>query len=259
VSVSQGRTKLIRRLADRKTRARESRILVEGVRCAEEALAAKLVVSFAVVASSLERSERGERLALALQGSGVEVKHVEEVELATLANTEHPQGVLLVCEEPRAWEPSDDNETLSPILLADGIQDPGNFGTLARTAAAFGFAGVVALDGTVDPWNPKCVRAAAGGLFHIGVKSDAWANVGPWLKAHKVNVLAGTGGGADVASVSPGPRWALVIGNEGVGVRQDILDAGAEAVSVAMKGTSESLNAAVAGGILMYTLVGGTP
>lgn len=255
--ISQTRTKLIRRLADRKGRARESQILVEGVRSAEEVLAAKLEVGFGVVSPGLERTERGRVLLATLQDVGIELLHTTDPELSDLADTERPQGVLLVCGEPSPWDPiADEPAALSPILVADAIQDPGNLGTLARTAWAFGFAGLIALDGTVDPWNPKCVRAAAGALFHMGVRSGAWLEVGPWLKERNVQILAGVGAGSDVAAVDPEDRWALVIGNEGQGVRPEILQEEAVLVSVPMKDGSESLNAAVAGAILMYSLAG---
>ncbi len=258
MSVSQGRTKLIRRLADRKTRARESQILVEGVRCAEEALGAGLKIRFAVVAPTLEGTDRGRELLKLLQSSGVELVPTTDAELRGLANTERPQGLLLVCVEPSSWTSTPEHGRSSPVLLADGIQDPGNLGTLVRTAAAFGFAGLIALDGTVDPWNPKCIRASAGALFRLGVRSESWAEVGAWLKERSIRVLAGVGDGADVAAIDPGETWALVIGNEGEGVRPEILEQGAEPVSVPMRAGSESLNAAVAGGILMYSLAGGT-
>jgi RNA methyltransferase, TrmH family len=258
VSVSQGRTKLIRRLADRKTRAREAQILVEGVRSVEEALAAELEIRFAVVGPGLEDTARGRDLLDDMRVADIELLAVTDPELASLANTERPQGVVLVCTEPPSWAPTRAGGQFTPILLADGIQDPGNLGTLARTARAFGFAGLVALDGTVDPWNPKCVRAAAGALFHLGVRSAPWAEIAPWLQEEDFRVLAGVGGGVDVASVETGESWALAIGNEGSGVRQEILDHGAEAIAVPMKTGAESLNAAVAGGILMYSLARGT-
>jgi RNA methyltransferase, TrmH family len=270
VSVSQGRTKLIRRLADRKARAREAQILVEGVRCAEEALAAKLELRFGVVGAALERTDRGRTLLGALQATGVELLHATDSELGALANTEQPQGVLLVCGEPGEWEPGDmgahegAHEGASagasagpyPLLVADGLQDPGNLGTLVRTALAFGFGALIALDGTVDPWNAKCVRASAGALFHIGVRTESWAEVGPWTRERGIRILAGVGDGTDVAAIDPGESWALVIGNEGQGVRSDILEQGAEPISVPMRNGTESLNAAVAGGILMYALAG---
>jgi len=256
VSVSQRRTKLIRRLADRKARTSESLILVEGVRSVEEALKAELKIRFGVVAPALERTDRGRDLQAAMQRAGLELLPTTDSELAGLADTERPQGVLLVCEEPAPWAPAEESGPVSPILLADGIQDPGNLGTLVRTADAFGFVALIALDGTVDPWNPKCVRAAAGALFRVGVRSDPWPEVRPWLQERGVRVLAGVGGGVDVSDVEPGDVWALVIGNEGQGVRSEILEQGAEPVSVPMRGGSESLNAAMAGGILMYSLAG---
>ena len=141
-------------------------MLVEGVRAVGAALDGGARPRFAVVSERLEDRPGGALLLRRLDDLGVDVRGVSDAELAELADTETPQGVLLVVEErdvplgalvPGRW------------LVLDGVQDPGNAGTLVRAAVAFGLDGVVALDGTVDLWSPKAVRASAGLTFRVPV------------------------------------------------------------------------------------------
>ncbi len=255
MALSREREKLLGRLRHRKTREREALFLVEGVRAAGEALELKVPVRFAVVSPRLARAGGGEALLRRLEDGGVEVDSVTDAALEASADTEAPQGVLLVCAEP-GWT-LDDAATSGPggarALLLDGVQDPGNLGTLVRAAAAFGVPAVVALEGTVDPWNAKAVRASAGGLFRTRVLKASWEEAGAWLDRERVTLLVGAADGADVACVERPPAWALAVGNEGAGPRPELVAAG-RPVAVPMPGGSESLNAGVAGSILLYAL-----
>ena len=124
---------------------------------------------------------------------------VTDAEFAALSDTEAPQGVLLVCPDPRtdpAHLPS------GALLVLDGVQDPGNVGTLIRAAAAFGVAGVIALDGTVDPYSTKAVRAAAGAVFRTRVLMASWGEIESNLRARGPLLIADMNG-SDVASLTP--------------------------------------------------------
>ncbi|HSG49818.1 MAG TPA: TrmH family RNA methyltransferase, partial [Longimicrobiales bacterium] len=158
--MSSQRRRLLGRLHRRKTREREGLVLVEGVRGVAEALRTGARARF------LLRSPRGDALWTpeldgAVAGSRVEVLNVSDGEMGEVAGTETPQGVLLVAEEPKV-HPETLWEAAAPrVLILDGVQDPGNVGTLVRVAAAFACTGVVALDGTSDLWSARAVRAAA--------------------------------------------------------------------------------------------------
>jgi TrmH family RNA methyltransferase len=138
--------------------------------------------------------------------------------------------------------------------VLDGIQDPGNAGTLVRTAAAFALDAVLALDGTVDPWNPKAVRASAGACFRIACASERWERLRPALLDAGLPLLVADAGGEEVGRRAGLPAWALVIGSEGGGARPEVRAAASTSVGVAMPGGTESLNAGVAGAILMFAL-----
>jgi len=138
------------------------------------------------------------------------------------------------------------------VLYAHKIQDPGNLGTLVRTGRAFDLTGVIALDGTVDPWNARAVRASAGSVFRIPVVRAPWAEVAAW--AAGTRVIVADAAGQDAANLSVEPPWMLVVGNEGAGVRAEIREAANAWAAVPMAGAADSLNAAVAGAIVLYAL-----
>ena len=251
---SRNRILLIERLKTRKGRPREGLVLVEGVRCVREALAADVQARFAVRSPRLLGTEAGRALAADISNRGVPADEIDDGDLDRMADTEHPQGVLLVCEEPRRRLLHLSALAGGRILLLDGIQDPGNLGTLIRAAKAFGASSVIALDGSVDPWNAKAVRASAGASFHVDVVRAPWAEVGPWLVSQGVEVLAADPSGRDVSEVEPSPPWALVVGNEGAGLRPEIVASAAHKVAIPMAADVDSLNAGVAGSILLYVL-----
>jgi len=254
VSPSKNKILLIERLKTRKGRPREGLVLVEGVRAVKEALAAQVTVRFVLRSRRLLQTEAGRALAAAVSERGGPVDEVDDADLDGVADTEHPQGVLLVCEEPK-WElPAPPTPSGGPILLLDAIQDPGNLGTLIRAARAFGVSTVVALDGSVDPWNAKAVRASAGACFHLDVVRSPWAAVGRWLEGRKVRLLAADPGGGDVSEAEPTRPWALAVGNEGAGLRPEIVTAAHSKIAIPMGSGADSLNAGVAGSILLYVL-----
>src|SRR5690606_15150059 len=138
-------------------RDEEGLFLAEGIRVVEELVGSGIPVRLAVVSPSAEESERGAALVRAL-GERAPVRRVSDAEFARLAATEAPQGVLAVAEAPKRELHDITPPDAATVLVLDGIQDPGNFGTMVRTADAFGADLVAALPGTVDPWNPKAVR-----------------------------------------------------------------------------------------------------
>lgn len=263
--ISQGKRRLIAALKSRRTRGRNGAFLVEGIRSAEEALDAGIEIRFAVTTEALGGSERGGRLLGRLHHGRKEMIVVEEQELADLADTEAPQGVILVCDEPVSELSDLDMGTAkggAPVrhLILDGVQDPGNAGTLIRAALAFDVDAVIALDETVDLWNPKVVRAAAGSSFRVPVVRSRWSGYHEWLRESELPLLLAEAAGEDVRTLElPSPsRWALVVGNEGRGARAEVAQHAWKRVAVPMPGGAESLNAGVAGAILLYDLTGRT-
>jgi TrmH family RNA methyltransferase len=250
--LSRAEERLINALQQRKGRAEHGRFLAEGVRVVEEALASG-DLDFAVISPSVEDNARGGALAAELERRGL-VRRVSEVELNKLAGTDTPQGVLVVAHTPVHELEELKARDGDKLLLLDGVQDPGNFGTLVRAADALGVRAVIALPGTVDPWNPKSVRSAAGSTFHLPVIQADVPSAAAWLGANGFTLYAGDARGAAVRDVTFAGRAALVVGNEGAGLSDAVRSLNPTTVAIPMRGRAESLNVGVAAGILLYLL-----
>lgn len=250
MGLSQRREKLIARLKPPRTRAKEGAVLVEGVRAVGEALDAAVDVQFAVVSPRLAETGAGRALAARLEG--FDVVEVTADELDRMSDTERCQGVMLVCAEPAAGLEA--VERGGRYLMLDGVQDPGNAGTLIRAAAAFGLEGVVCLDGTVDPWGPKPVRASAGMVFRLPVVRASAAEALARLEAVGVPLYVADASGEDLEDHLGLESFAIALGNEGRGTRELVREKSAGALSVRMPGGAESLNVAMAGTVLLHAL-----
>ncbi|NNK63526.1 MAG: RNA methyltransferase [Gemmatimonadetes bacterium] len=246
--LSDGRRRLLGRLRTRRTREREALVLLEGPRGVREAWAAGAVARFALTSPRLDALDPD--LADELAG-WCEVVRLSDAELAAVSATEAPQGVLAVVVEPGdGWVADVGPDTR--LLVLDAVQDPGNVGTLIRTAAAFDLDGVVLLDGCVDPWNPKAVRGSAGAAFRCPVALRSWTAIAPLLEGAGLPLWVADAAGAGPADSVRRGGWALFVGSEGRGVRSEIRHRATGLAAIPMPGGTESLNAAVAGSILVY-------
>jgi RNA methyltransferase, TrmH family len=244
----------LRDLDRRAIREREGRFLAEGIRVVEELLASPLRLEWAAVASSLEDSERGRALLAALEARAPVLRRLTDAEFAKHAKTDTPQGVLAVAATPRGELGELLRAPAEPAvaLVLDAVQDPGNFGTLVRSAEALGAAGVIMLPGTVDAWNPKSIRAAMGSSFRLPLVACEWREAADWLRASGFRLLAGAMGGEPIRGGVG--RAALVVGNEGAGVSARVLAEVDQIVGIPLRGRAESLNVAAAAAILLYEL-----
>jgi TrmH family RNA methyltransferase len=251
--LTRAEERLLFGLRRRAYREERGLFLAEGVRVAEELVRRGLPIELAVIAPSLEDTPRGGELARRL-ASRTSLRRVADVDIRRLAATEAPQGVLIAAAIPRASLETLELQERALLLLLDGVQDPGNFGTLVRSADAFGAAATIALTGTVDPWNPKAVRAAAGSSFHVPIALAETHQAMDWLRAQNFTILAADTEGQPIEGVAPIDRLALIVGNEGAGVSEVCRAAAHGLVSVPIAGDAESLNVGVAAGILLYLL-----
>jgi TrmH family RNA methyltransferase len=183
----------------------------------------------------------------------VEVIELPEEIFSSAVTTESPQG-LAALVVPKSFSLEDalsGDPTLT--VIAAGLQDPGNLGTLIRSAEAFGASGLVALPGTVSQWNAKAMRASSGSVFRLPVVAAGVDEVFSRLRSLRVRTLAAVAEQSVSATVSPlsGPV-ALLIGNEGRGLSAELLARADGRITIPCPGPVESLNAAIAGGILLY-------
>jgi TrmH family RNA methyltransferase len=250
--LSRSEASLIRGLHRRKVREEKGLFLAEGVRVVEDLLGAGIVLRQVVISPTLEDTPRGAAL-LSRLIARMDPRRVSDVQLAGLAATETPQGVVVVAEVPDATIPYLEDGPAAALVL-DGVQDPGNLGTLVRSADAFGVAFVIALPGTVDAWNPKAVRASAGSSFRVPVIQSTPEAAADALRERGFRILAADSAGSAVDRIDLPGRIALVVGNEGGGVSERMRELADTEVAVPIRGGAESLNVAVAAGILLYLM-----
>ena len=232
---------------------RDSRGLagIEGPNLLAEALRAGLRVTTVFVAQGSEQLLEG----LALPAETEVLLLPRELLNSTLA-TETPQPVAALVEPP-AWSWADvlggADKAAPLIVVLAGLQDPGNLGTILRSAEAFGASGVLSLPGTVSEWNPKAVRASAGSVFRLPLLAVSEEDCLTRLRKASVKIWTTAVHGAEAADcIDLAGPVALLIGNEGNGVPQELAAQADGAVTIPCPGPVESLNAAVATSVLLY-------
>jgi TrmH family RNA methyltransferase len=224
------------------------------VRAVEELLASNLNIRGVLIAPQLEGAQRGAQLKERIASGTVETTQVTELEFRSAAETESPQGVLAIAEIPNhSLEQMSGRETLR-LLVLDGVQDPGNAGTIVRTGAALGADALVTLPGTVDPWNAKVVRSAMGALFHHPVIHSTVDDLSAFMNREGGEIWGADAAGDEIDGLRAPQRVALVVGNEGAGLSSTMRERVKRLVSLPISSGVESLNVAVAAGILLYQL-----
>jgi TrmH family RNA methyltransferase len=240
--------KLVRALQGRpKERHKEGAFVVEGARLVEDAFAAKWRFRFALVGEVL--SKRGRALVKQLESGGIDIEPVSQELMQYISETETPQGILAVVELLPVTI-----HNLDFILIPDSIHDPGNLGTLLRTAAAAGVQAVFIPPETVDPFAPKVVRAGMGAHFHLPIHLLPWEAIRLYLKRKKVFLADMTGERSCWDSDFRAPL-ALIIGGEAEGASEAARKLAHERIYIPMTGNMESLNAGAAGAILIFEVV----
>ena len=229
--------------ASRLHRARERRdtglTLLEGPHLLAEAVKAKADIRTVFVVAGDEAGEG------AASSTGIEPVIIDERALQRISGTETPRGPVAVVAIPPQQRPLSQH-----LLVSWGVSDPGNVGTMIRVAAAFGWDFSYTAE-TADPWSPKVLRAGAGSQFSVGISEVA--GLGEIRSVGYTPLASVVSGGTD-PEVLGARRWALLIGEEASGLPADVVEASDDAISIPMPGGIESLNAAVASGILTYII-----
>jgi len=243
---------LARDLKRRKARERRGLFVAEGVRTVEELVRSGVKIEGILVAPQLEEAPRGAELSSELRRRGLTVESVGPLEFASAAETESPQGVLALASIPDATLDDVARPDALRLLILDAVQDPGNVGTIVRTAAALGATAVVALPGTVDLWNAKVVRSGMGAHFHFPTLHCTWEQLDAVRSSRDIRLWGADTSGDPIGSDRAPKRLGLVLGNEGAGLSAPVRASLDRLVSIPMSDRTESLNVAVAAGILLH-------
>lgn len=232
-----------KKLLTKKERDKTGLFLIEGFHLVEEALRSGVDIVQLIVdeQKTLPPSWNVDNILITLVTEGV---------MKEMSDTETPQGIVAVCRQC-----SYEQTEMKTVLMVDAVQDPGNLGTMIRTADAVGIDAVILGEGCADVYNPKVIRATQGSLFHLPIIKG---NLSEWIaRFEQQNIpIYGTSlqNGVDYRNVSPASSFALLVGNEGSGVRKELLERATTNLYVPIYGKAESLNVSVATGILLYYL-----
>jgi TrmH family RNA methyltransferase len=232
--------------------------VAEGIRAVDELLRSPITIRGVLVALG-GADERSRILAATVQERGIPVQAVTDAEFVSAADTETPQGILAIADVPRRNLAELPIHGRSRLVVLDAVQDPGNVGTIVRTAAALGATATLTLPGTVDLWNAKVVRSSMGALFHHPAIACTWEELTSFLSDGQFPLWGADPAGEPLHAVVRGPsdvpeRLAMVVGNEGAGLSSRAREGADKLVAIDIASTVESLNVAVATGIMLYEL-----
>src|SRR5712691_2609146 len=252
---SRDNSLLRRARAVRDGRVEES-IFVEGLRLCEEALISGLRIEAVIYSEAIARKEKAARLIEELGKVSEKVASVNERLLASISFTRTPQGIILLATRPASDEATfKARQPASPqLVVMHGINNPVNVGAILRTAEAAGVTGAIAPANTSDPFSPKALRGAMGSAFRLPIWTGPdYADAIAWCAERGIRTIAAS---ANSPRLFTEIDWrgarALVVGPESAGLSTDEIAAASETVRIPMQGSVESLNVAVATGVLLY-------
>ena len=250
--------KYLKSLLKKKNRMREKKYMVEGYRIIKQAMETGEKLHMAVFCESFEKNEFCEAVLNELESQGTRLYKLSQKLFDEISDTQNSQGIIAVAHMKSIGMKEQIEKGTRFILILDRIQDPGNMGTIIRTADAAGVEAIVLLKGCVDIYNPKVLRSTMGSVFTMPILSveDPDSAIGI-LKAEGFAVASSileTDSYYD--EISYPQKIALVIGNEANGIDQSIIERSDIKVKIPIYGKVESLNAAIAAGILMYKIAG---
>jgi TrmH family RNA methyltransferase len=250
-STSNPRVKYVRSLqARRRVRRAERRFVIEGVRLLEEALRANIPLLQLFYTQDAEATARGAAALAAAREVSSEVHLVTDAVMSALSDAEAPQGFVAVLP----WPTPPLAERPDLILILDRLRDPGNLGTILRSAAGAGVEVVYLMSGTVDLYNPKVVRAAIGAHFRLPILTDVGWNGVRERCAGMMVYLAEASGDTPYFAVDWTALAALIIGGEATGASTEAGELATQRISIPMKGGLESLNAAMAATVILFEI-----
>jgi TrmH family RNA methyltransferase len=256
--LSKEKFKQIHKLKSEKGREKEGKFLIEGLRMCEEALLSFWEVEFLLFTPDFIRSERGKKLVEGFREMKIELLALKRKELEKLSEEKTPQGVMAVVKKRKFFLERTFLSKAFLLLGLDNIRDPGNLGTIIRTADSAGVDGVLLSRGCVELYNPKVVRSSMGSIFHLPVIERLnLKEIIPVLKSSGFKILASdVREGKDYSDVKYPDRICLLVGSEASGIDKGLLSLSDEKIRIPIYGKAESLNASVATGILLYEIAG---
>ena len=245
--------KQIRKLKDKKYRDAMGLYVVEGIKTVNEAIAENADIQTIVICDDSDEQEELKSKML-YSVAKFEILYVSEGVFEAISHVMHPQGILAVIKKKEKTTEINYNDDV--IMILDDIQDPGNLGTIIRTVDSCNLSQIVISKDTTDPYSPKVVRSTMSGIFRVNiVESENLPETIKEIKKNGYKIVETTLSTSKTVYDIPYKKTAIVIGNEANGISKEVMALADEKVKIPMKGRTESLNAAVAAGIVLYEAV----
>lgn len=246
--------KEIKALKIKKHREERKQFFIEGTRFVEEALKEKANIANVLVSDKLVQSAEGKTLIAMMERENYKLYHLPDTLFKDISDTDNPQGILAVVNMESHGLHSILRDSNNFIVVLEAIQDPGNLGTIIRTADAAGATGIILSKGCVDVYNPKVLRSTMGSVFHVPIcASEDLLQDLTHVKSKGIKVYAAhLKGKLNYYEVDSWSNSAVIIGNEAKGISEETAEAAHVLVKIPMIGRAESLNASVAAGLLIY-------
>jgi len=256
-NLSKEKLKKIYKLKTEKGREKEGKFLIEGLHLCEEALFSFWEVELLLFSLEFIRSARGKKLLEEFRERGIGLFSIKRKDMEKLAHTKTPQGIMGVVNKKEFFLEKTFLKKATFLLGLDNIRDPGNLGTIIRTADAAGTDGVLLSKGCVELYNPKVVRSTIGSVFHLPViEKLELKDIILELKSSGFKIFASeVRRGKDYIKINYPEKICLLIGSEASGIDKEVLHLADERIKIPIYGKAESLNASVAAGILLYEMV----
>ena len=245
--------KNVRKLKEKKYRDLENAYIVEGIKMVKEAILEKASIKQIIICDDCEKTDSIPK-ELMYEIAKYDCLYVTSKIFKYISEVQTPQGVLAVVEKNNRDEDINYNEDI--IVALDDIQDPGNLGTILRTVDSVGLTQILVSKGTADPYNPKVVRSSMGAIYRVKViECEDLLETLKEVKRNKFKILVSSLKESNSIYNVKYNKKVLVIGNEANGVEEKIMNIADEKIKIPMVGKTESLNAAVATGIILYEYV----
>ena len=247
--IGQNTIKFIKSLNLKKNRQLNKKVILEGYRLIVESIHAGTKIDYIVIDENFQRE-----LLNIKEFENQNIKSASKSNFNKISNTTNSQGIIAIADVKKYFNQTLENIKKEKIIILDGIQDPGNLGTILRTCVWYGIKSIILTSNTIDPFNLKCIRSGMGAHFYLNnIVQDNHINVLKFLKNNYKTIYIADMKGSNLEKIKPNTNWALILGSEAHGVNDDFKQF--KHITINKIGQLESLNVSVAAGIIINKLI----
>ena len=247
--IGQNTIKFIKSLNLKKNRKLNLKVILEGYRLIVESIHAGTKIDYIVIDENFQRE-----LLNIKEFENQNIKSASKSNFNKISNTTNSQGIIAIADVKKYFNQTLENIKKEKIIILDGIQDPGNLGTILRTCVWYGIKSIILTSNTIDPFNLKCIRSGMGAHFYLNnIVQDNHINVLKFLKNNYKTIYIADMKGNNLEKIKPNTNWALILGSEAHGVNDDFKQF--KHITINKIGQLESLNVSVAAGIIINKLI----